>query len=68
MAGVRAITPAAFLQWFVTEQVEEESNADELVQQLKLIGDNPHALLMLDRELATRVFRPPAGAEAGTAA
>jgi len=55
----------AFLQWFVTEQVEEESNADAILQQLKLIGDNPHALLMLDRELATRVFVPPAAAGAG---
>ena len=59
----------AFLQWFVTEQVEEEANADAILQQLKLIGDNPHALLMLDRELATRVFVPPvAGAEGGAAA
>lgn len=48
-----------FLQWFVNEQVEEEANADGLVQQLKLIGDNGQGLLMLDRELAQRVFVPP---------
>lgn len=55
-----------FLQWFVAEQVEEEAAADEILQQLKLIGDNPQALLMLDRELGARVFNLPAAA-AGTA-
>jgi ferritin len=54
----------SFLQWFVDEQVEEESNADEIVQQLKLMGDSGAALFMFDREMATRVFVPPA-AEAG---
>ncbi|HPI91615.1 MAG TPA: ferritin [Deltaproteobacteria bacterium] len=49
----------AMLQWFVNEQVEEESNADTLVQQLRLIGDNGYGILMLDRELARRVFTPP---------
>jgi len=44
-----------FLEWYVTEQVEEEENDNDIIQQLKLIGDNPHALLMLDRELATRM-------------
>ncbi len=49
-----------FLQWFVTEQIEEEMNADGLVRKLKLAGDSPNALFMLDRELATRVFTMPA--------
>jgi ferritin len=49
----------AMLQWFVNEQVEEETNADAIVAQLKLIGDNGHGILMLDRELAQRVFTPP---------
>ena len=49
-----------FLDWFVNEQVEEESSADAVVRQLKLIGDDRSALFMLDRELATRVFVPPA--------
>ncbi len=44
------------LQWFVAEQVEEENNADELLQQLKLIGGKGQGLLMLDRELSQRVF------------
>jgi ferritin len=43
-----------FLQWFVTEQVEEEATADEIVEQLKFLGDNHHALFMLDRELGAR--------------
>ncbi len=50
----------AFLQWFITEQVEEEASANEIIQNLKLAGNDPHALFMLDRELATRVFTPPA--------
>jgi ferritin len=48
-----------FLQWFVNEQVEEEANADGIAQELRLIGDNGHGILMLDRELAQRVFVPP---------
>jgi len=49
----------AFLQWFVTEQVEEEASADAVVQQLKLAGDAGGGLFMIDRELATRVFTMP---------
>lgn len=44
----------AALQWFITEQVEEESNASQIVEQLKMIGDNRTALLMLDMELGKR--------------
>jgi ferritin len=46
----------SFLQWFVTEQVEEEATASEVVNKLKLMGDAPGGLFMLDRELGTRVF------------
>jgi len=49
-----------FLEWFVTEQVEEEANADEIVQNLKLIGNAGHGVFMLDREMAQRVFNPAA--------
>lgn len=48
-----------FLQWFVTEQVEEEASANDIVQRLRLIGNDANALFVLDRELATRVFTPP---------
>ena len=48
----------SFLQWFVTEQVEEESSADEVVQKLKMVGESSCGLFMLDRELGQRVFTP----------
>jgi len=44
----------SFLQWFVTEQVEEEKSADEIVQKLKKIADAPGGLYMLDKELGQR--------------
>ena len=50
---------ASFLQWFVDEQVEEESNADGIVQQLKMVGDAGAALFLMDREMASRVYTPP---------
>ena len=50
----------SFLQWFVNEQVEEESSADEIVQQLKMMEKAPGGMFMLDRELGQRVFTPPA--------
>ncbi|MFH1393417.1 MAG: ferritin [Candidatus Micrarchaeota archaeon] len=52
------------LQWFITEQVEEESSAEAIVEKLKLAGDKPQALLMLDRELGSRA-PPSSGAEGG---
>ena len=42
-----------FLQWFVTEQVEEEANASEILEKLKLAGDSS-GLLFLDAELSKR--------------
>jgi len=42
------------LQWFVTEQVEEEKSASEVLHLLKQIGDAPAGLIMLDRQLAAR--------------
>ena len=42
------------LQWFITEQVEEEKNAGEIVQQLELIEARGTAVLMLDHRLAKR--------------
>jgi ferritin len=48
-----------FLQWFITEQIEEEENDREIIGKLKLVGDNGYGLLMLDNELGTRVFTPP---------
>lgn len=48
-----------FLQWFVTEQVEEEDSVNAIVQKLKLIGDNPSGLFLLDAELGKRTFTMP---------
>lgn len=48
-----------FLQWYVAEQVEEESNVDGVIQKLKLAADAPGALFMLDVELGQRIFTPP---------
>ncbi|HWR41804.1 ferritin [Sporomusa sp.] len=49
-----------FLQWFVTEQVEEEASASEVLEQLRMIGDKNSGLFYLDKELATRTYQPPA--------
>jgi ferritin len=56
-----------FLNWFVEEQVEEEKNAQDIIDVLERIGDNGHPLLMFDRELGQRQFtaEAEAGAEAG---
>lgn len=43
-----------FLQWFVTEQVEEEATVEDILQKLNLVGDAPQFLFMLDRELGSR--------------
>ena len=47
-----------FLQWFVTEQVEEEASTLTIVDKLKRIGDNAIALLMIDKELGQRAPEP----------
>ncbi len=49
----------SFLDWYVKEQVEEEASVGSVLATLKLIGDDKHALLMFDRELATRTFVAP---------
>jgi ferritin len=43
-----------FLQWFVTEQVEEVTTVEDIISKLELIGDNKSGLYMLDRELGAR--------------
>ncbi len=63
--GERDHATDIFLQWFVTEQVEEESSAGEVVQKLKLMGDAGGGLFMLDREMGQRVFTPPAAPAEG---
>lgn len=59
---------ASMLNWFVDEQVEEEANASEISEKLRLIGSSSDALLALDKELMLRVFvdrtLPAGGAQA----
>lgn len=49
----------SFLDWYLKEQVEEEASVSGVLATLKLIGDDKKALLMLDKDLATRVFNAP---------
>ena len=44
-----------FLQWFVSEQVEEEKSVSEVIDMLKMVGDKGHGLLMIDKQLAARM-------------
>ncbi len=47
------------LQWYVSEQVEEEASVGEIIDNIKLIGNNGYGLYTLDKELGTRVFVDP---------
>lgn len=53
-AGENDYASQTFLQWFVTEQVEEEKNAGDVVETLRMVGDSKEALFLLDRELGLR--------------
>ena len=48
-----------FLDWFVKEQGEEEKNAEDLIKKMKLFGNDPKGLYMLNSEMATRVYSDP---------
>lgn len=48
-----------FLDWFIKEQGEEETNAHDLITKMELFGDDPKSLYMLNQELATRVYNAP---------
>ncbi|MBN2571487.1 MAG: ferritin [Ignavibacteriales bacterium] len=43
-----------FLQWFINEQIEEENNAQEILDKLKFVGDGKQGILFLDKELGSR--------------
>jgi ferritin len=60
----KAFAAVAELQWFLTEQVEEEKTGREIVAKFRMIGDDPPSILDLDRELGTRTAAeaPPAPA------
>ena len=48
-----------FLQWFVTEQIEEEGNDNDIISKLELAGLKGNGLFIIDKELSTRVYNPP---------
>ena len=48
-----------FLDWFVKEQGEEETNAADLIKKMELFGSDPKGLYMLDQELAARTYSAP---------
>ena len=48
-----------FLDWFVKEQGEEETNANDLITKMELFGSDPKSLYMLNQELAGRVYSAP---------
>ncbi len=56
---VRDRAALSFLDWYLKEQVEEESNVGGVLATLRLIGEDKKALLMLDKDLATRTFIAP---------
>ena len=51
-----------FIQWFVTEQVEEEDNASTIIERIKLVREAKEGLFLLDQELGQRTFTAPAAA------
>lgn len=48
-----------FLDWFIKEQGEEETNARDLITKMELFGSDPKGLYMLNQELAARVYTAP---------
>ena len=48
-----------FLDWFVKEQGEEETNANDLITKMELFGSDPRSLYLLNQELAARVYSAP---------
>lgn len=57
--SVKDFRTMQFLDWFVKEQGEEETNADDLVKKMELFGSDAKGLYMLDQELAGRVYAAP---------
>ena len=56
---VRDFRTMQFLDWFVKEQGEEETNANDLITKMGLFGSDPKSLYMLNQELAARVYTAP---------
>lgn len=56
---VRDFRTMQFLDWFVKEQGEEETNATDMITKMELFGSDPKSLYMLNQELAARVYTAP---------
>jgi len=56
---VRDFRTMQFLDWFVKEQGEEETNAKDMITKLELFGADPKSLYMLNQELAGRIYNAP---------
>ncbi len=56
---VRDFRTMQFLDWFVKEQGEEETNATDLIKKMQLFGDDAKGLYLLDQELGARVYTAP---------
>ena len=56
---VRDFRTMQFLDWFVKEQGEEETNATDMITKMELFGSDPKSLYMLNQELAARVYSAP---------
>ena len=56
---VRDFRTMQFLDWFVKEQGEEETNANDLITKLELFGSDPKSLYMLNQELGGRIYSAP---------
>ena len=57
--SVKDFRAMQFLDWFVKEQGEEETNADSLIKKYRLYGNDPRSLYLLNQELAARVYTAP---------
>ncbi|MBR2445833.1 MAG: ferritin [Clostridia bacterium] len=56
---VRDFRTMQFLDWFVKEQGEEETNANDMITKMELFGSDPRSLYLLNQELAARVYSAP---------
>ena len=57
--SVKDFRTMQFLDWFVKEQGEEETNADNLIKKFEMFGNDPKGLYMLNQELGARVYTAP---------
>ena len=56
---VRDFRTMQFLDWFVKEQGEEETNANDMITKMELFGSDPRGLYLLNQELAARIYSAP---------